>query len=190
MEKSSLAHWGVLLLSFSGLNCAEAANDLSVCQVLENLDKFRGKTVTLHGAITGNDQHGYYLRDSERACHSKRKLFLNGKIKLFVSQDPEMRNPNRRFETDTSAFDAAVQEAKRIWSAHPGTRTMVTISGEIVTPKHPFVICDSPDVCWGNRYGLGGRCQVFCVNILAGRCFGSAILAAPERRVGLCGDAT
>jgi len=135
---------------------AEEKADLSVCAVLENLNQFRGKIITIRGLLRGNDRHGYYIGDnSKHSCKSRNRLFLDGLIKLLESQAPDVYRRNRSFITNTTEFYALLEEARGIWARDQSAEIPIAVSGEIMSPKRVFVVCEQ-DVCWGNGYGTGG----------------------------------
>lgn len=156
--------WLMLILFCPWACWAQPDEELGVCQVLESLSTFSGKTVTIEGMLVGNEMHGYYLRDlTKQVCRSKRKLFLRSTVKLFDSQDSEVYSPKRKFVTDRTAFRTILRNARRTWATDATVDFRIVVVGELVSRKDVFVICDSPDVCWGNGYGPGGACAAALV---------------------------
>jgi len=157
MAKYDVVCWIVLSISVAIVCSAEERTDLGVCTVLENLHQFRGKLITIRGLLRGNERHGYYVWDnSKHDCQSRKGLFLDGSIKLYVSQDPDVYRRNRDFISNRAEFHALVDEARGIWARDQSVEIPIAVSGEIMSPKKVFIVCNSRDVCWGNGYGPGG----------------------------------
>src|ERR1700731_1368807 len=63
MSRSFLSN-RLLLLTMSLISSASSAEKpLSVCEVLSNLEAYRGKVVTIRGILGGGMRHGWVLQD-------------------------------------------------------------------------------------------------------------------------------
>ena len=149
----------VLVMSMIGLKAEEPT---SVCGVLANLDRYRGKLVTVKGILGGGDRHGWYIQDNGRGqpCstigqHGQKWPPAIAVIQFAIGADIEDGPVN--FESDSAEIDGRLSEAKRLVLGHDGLMISVTAVGELRSRKGITITRSKDGWYVGDGYGQAGQ---------------------------------
>lgn len=151
---------GALLLSTAAKLTAEGP--ASVCDVLSNLDHYRGKLITIAGTLSGGDRHGWYIEDT-RGSHPCVGVEKHGHrwppaiaVVQFVA-GAEIEDGPASFESDGAEIRNMLLEPKRLVAGHDDLAITVTAVGELRSRKGITISLSEDGWYAGDGYGQSGQ---------------------------------
>ncbi len=140
---------------------------VTVCQVLSDLDKYRGEIVAVRGLAIGNAYHGLVLRDYETKgeCPVVAKSGQRWPSGIRLSFPPINWSPPDgplKFIPDSTVIAKFRKDIRKIWDEAESSRKynicyMATFIGELRSRKDLFISISRDNSYSGNGYGQGGR---------------------------------
>jgi hypothetical protein len=107
----------LLALAWMQITAINAGSPITVCQALDNLDKYRGKIVEIRGEWNGAD-----LRDQ---CAPLKTGTYTWATRIWLTLPGQVVNaPNPKWQYDKQAFDKAL---KILQSSQTGTRRATVV---------------------------------------------------------------
>lgn len=161
----------LLLLLISPALSFSQTRVLTVCEVLSNIDKYRGQVVAVKGIVIGTFYHGHGLRDYEvkGECPEvvqKGEHWPPGFRLGFPSKNREPTEKPLQFVPDFKSIDEFLNKEKAI-EDEAFAKNKFNIGhigifiGEVQAREKITIWKDSTNAYTGNGYGLGGRYPVF-----------------------------
>src|SRR3989442_1005661 len=155
----AMINTGIGLTMLFALSAAE--KPLTVCEILSNLDTYRGKMVTIRGVIVGGHRHGWALYDydqAQRPCPSvmKRGLKWPSSIYLTWPSDPNPEDGPITFEPDLATIEQSLVKIREIQKSDD-VWIIATFHGELRARKDIVIFQSEDGSYYGSGYGPGGQ---------------------------------
>ena len=122
------------------LTCLAVEKPVSVCDVLSNLDRYRGRLITVRGILRGGTRHGWFLEDNigDKPCASVGGLSRTWPPDIALAQftfGSDLEDGPASFQSDTLQIDAMLSEPKRLVQGRTDLMIVVTLTGELRSRK-------------------------------------------------------
>ena len=142
--------------------CFGAEKPLSVCEVLSDLSRYRGKLVTIQGSLRGGTRHGWYLRDnaSEKPCTAVGHQGHTWPSNIALAEytyGSEIEDGPAHFESEATQIESVLSEPKRVANGRDDLEIVVTLGGELRSRKNIKIIRSNDGWYAGDGYGQSGQ---------------------------------
>jgi hypothetical protein len=135
---------------------------LSVCEVLSNLDRHRGKLIVIEGILSGGDRHGLYLKDrtEDKTCAAvvaKGQTWPSWIALDEYTKGADVEDGPVNFESDVKQIDNMLAEAKRRTSGSNDSAAVVTLIGQLRSRKNIKIVRNDEGWYMGTGYAQSGQ---------------------------------
>lgn len=144
--------------------CPAIADDKphTVCEVLSNLDRYRGKLIAIEGILGGGTRHGQFLRNDaqDKECIRVQQKGYAWPADIALTQfsaGSEIEDGPAPFESDSAHIHQILAEPKRVAAGRKDTLIIVTAVGELRARKDIKITRSSDGTYYGDGYGQGGQ---------------------------------
>jgi hypothetical protein len=147
----------------AGVVILRGENPVSVCGVLSDLGRYRGKLIAIHGFLGGGSRHGWYLQDDagdDKPCVAVVQAGQTwppdiALIQYVRGSEIEDRPPS--FESDARQIENMLSEPQRVVSDRGDLVIAVTLVGELRSRKDIRILRSKEGWWAGNGYGQSGQ---------------------------------
>ena len=138
-----------------------ANRPVTVCEMLTNLDLYRGKIIAVRAILRGG-RHGEFLQDAygDEPCEGVSKRGHAWPPAVAITQytrGSDVEDGPATFESDTEEIRTALAEARDQVRVHSGLAIVATFTGELRARKDIQIVRDPEGGYYGTGYGQGGQ---------------------------------
>ena len=139
-----------------------AEKPVSVCDVLSNLNHYRGKLVTIQGILRGATRHGWFLQDNakDKPCAAMEGQGRNWPPEISLAQfthGVDLEDGPANVESDTAQIESMLAAPKRIVKGRDDLMIVATFIGELRSRKGIRIIRTKEGWYQGDGYAQSGQ---------------------------------
>jgi len=157
----AMINTGIGLTMLFALSSLAAEKPLTVCEILSNLDTYRGKMITIRGVMIGGHRHGWTLYDYDQGQNGcpdvlKRGLRWPSSISLSWPTDPNPEDGPIIFQPDLGMIERSLAKIQKIQGSDD-VWIIATIHGELRARNDIVIFHGDDGSYYGSGYGPGGQ---------------------------------
>jgi hypothetical protein len=134
---------------------------VTVCEVLTNLDLYRGKVIAVRAILRGG-RHGEFLQDADgdEPCEGISKRGRTWPPAVAITQytrGSDIEDGPATFESETEEIRTALAEARNQVGRNSSLAILATFTGELRARKDIQIVRDPEGWYYGTGYGESGQ---------------------------------